>query len=141
MKLFDLLLHGVARSPEKAAVVHGDHTISYRDLLVAVVAVARELQRLPQGSRVAILSENSVSYVVSFFAVCRAGLVVVPLDSSLKPEKLRDIIVDCGASALMVSNRYASIVDSLVGDKSPVEFTQPVNPVNEPSEPTPSTWY
>ncbi len=122
MKLFDLLLCGASQSPEKAAVVHGDHTISYRDLLVAVVAVARELQRLPRGSRVAILSENSVNYVISFFAVCRAGLVVVPLDTSLKPEKLHDIIVDCGASTLMVSNRYASMVDSLVSDESPVEL-------------------
>ena len=86
MNLFDLLLSGVVRSPEKAAVVHGDRTISYRDLLVAVVAVARGLQRFSRGSRVAILSENSINYVISFFAVCRAGLVVVPLDTSLKPE-------------------------------------------------------
>ncbi len=122
MTLFDLLLYGAARSPEKEAVVHGDHTISYRDLLAAAIAVARALERLPRGSRVAVLSENSINYVISFFAVCRAGLVVVPLDSSLKPEKLRNIIVDCGASALMVSDRYTSIVDSLVGDESPVEL-------------------
>lgn len=122
MNLFDLLLYGVARSSEKAAVVHGDHTIPYRDLLVATIAVARGLQKLPRGSRVAILSENSINYVISFFAVCRAGLAAVPLDSSLKSEKLRDIIVDCGASALLVSNRYASMVDSLVGNDSPVEL-------------------
>ncbi len=122
MKLFDLLLYGVVLSPEKEAVVHGDDTISYRDLLAAAIAVAQALERLPRGSRAAVLSENSINYVISFFAVCRAGLVVVPLDSSLKPEKLRDIIIDCGASALLVSNRYAPIVDSLVGDESPVEL-------------------
>jgi len=124
MKLFDLLKRGAATSPDKTALVHGKRKISYRDLLLSSERVSRYLSELaiPPGSPMAILYENSIEYVVLFFAVFQAGHIAVPMDTSLRPEKLRFILNDCGARVLMIQARYKRFISELLGDNSPVEF-------------------
>ena len=54
----------------------------------------------------ALLSENSVFFVVSYLAVIRASMVVVPLQADLSPESAAAIIRDAGAAMILVSKRY-----------------------------------
>ncbi len=124
MKLFDLLRRGAAISHDRTAVVHGERQISYRDLLLASARMSHYLSHcaIPLGSRVAILCENSVDYVIFFFAVFQAGHVAVPLDTSLKPDKLQFILNDCGARILLMQTKYKRLVSEMLGNNSPVEL-------------------
>ncbi len=124
MVLFDLLRRGAAISPDATAVTHGERAVSYRELLLAADKIARRLSRagLEPGSRVAILYENSIEYIMLFFAIQRAGHVAVPLDSSLKSKKLRFVIEDCQARGLCIQAKLARHLPDLVKDESPVRF-------------------
>ena len=124
MVLFDLLRRGAAISPDATAVTHGGRAASYRELLLASDKISRRLSRagFETGSRVAILYENSIEYVMLFFAVLRAGYVAVPLDSSLKSEKLRFVIEDCQARGLCIQAKFAKHLPDIVKEESPVKF-------------------
>lgn len=120
MKTFEILETGARYFPDNRAIVHGDREISYRQLLLSSIQVARYLENfgLAEGSRVAILYENSVEYVTFFFAVFKAGFVAVPLDTSLKPDKLRFIISDCNAEVLLVHSKYKRFLDKIADQGS-----------------------
>jgi long-chain acyl-CoA synthetase len=124
MKLSDLLRRGAAISPDRVAVVHGKRQISYRDLLLASARLSRYLNDFaaPSGSRVAILCENSIEYVIFFFAVLQAGHIAVPMDTSLKPDKWRFVLNDCGANVLLNQAKYTRFIPEMFGDNSPVEL-------------------
>ncbi len=123
MRLYDLLRRGAAISPDKTAITHGNRSITYHDLLTAADKLGRSLQSddLPPDSRVAVLCENSVEYVIFFFAALRAGFVVVPLDTSLKPDKLQYILDDCQAKILLVQAKYARFLPEMISADSGVE--------------------
>ncbi len=124
MTVFDLLRRGAAISPDRIAVTHAEREITYRDLIERSARLGDYLQRcdFPSGSRVAILYENSIEYVVAFFAVFSAGYVAVPLDTSHKPDQVRFILKDCGASALILQGKFSRTMPSIIGEKSPLEL-------------------
>ena len=123
MRLYDLLRRGAAISPDKTAITHGKRSITFHDLLTAADKLGRSLQSndLPPDSRVAVLCENSVEYVIFFFAALRAGFVVVPLDTSLKPDKLQYILDDCQAKILLIQAKYARFLPEMISADSGVE--------------------
>jgi acyl-CoA synthetase (AMP-forming)/AMP-acid ligase II len=62
-----------------------------------------------------------VEYVIFFFAALRAGFVVVPLDTSLKPDKLQYILDDCQAKILLIQAKYARFLPEMISADSGVE--------------------
>jgi len=117
--LYDLLLRGALISPDRPAVIHGDREISYRQLLPLVESVARWLENSQAacGDRIALLYENSVEYVLFYFAAAKAGLVVVPLDNSLKADQLGKLIADSGVTILLCQSKYLRGIDDLTGSE------------------------
>ena len=77
---------------------------------------------LTDGTRIAILIDNSIDYVITFFGIFNAGFVAVPIDTSLKPEKVGYIIDDCGADVLFVQTKFLKNSDIFIGESSPVKF-------------------
>jgi long-chain acyl-CoA synthetase len=124
MKLFDLLEISARQFPDNIAVVHGEVKVAYRELYLETCRLASYLTSLgyPKGSRVAVLFENSAEYVTSFFAVFKAGMVAVPIDTSLNPEKIRFILTDCQADILMFHSKYERLLPAIMGDTPPVKY-------------------
>ena len=123
MTVFELLSESAKLFPDRTAVSHdGKHT-DFSQLYRASCSLADRLEKLslPEGSPVGVLFENSVEYVISFFAVFKAGLVLVPLDTSLGPNSLRFVLADCNASVLLVDARYRRILPEIVAGESPIE--------------------
>ncbi|MCK5127014.1 MAG: acyl--CoA ligase [candidate division Zixibacteria bacterium] len=123
MRLFDLLRRGAANSPDKIAVTHGDIQISYSELLSQALTLLQHLKNLSidSGDRVAIMLENSVDYIIAYFAVTGAGYIVVPLDTSLKPEKCGYILKDCEAKALIIQKKYTRHINIILDNDSTVK--------------------
>ena len=117
------MTRGAALAPDNEAAVHGDRRITYRELLLSAAKLAEYLkeQDIAPGERVAVLYDNAIEYVISFFAVTRAGYVVVPLDISLKPDKFKFILDDSEARLLIIQPKFARHIEAILGENSPVK--------------------
>jgi fatty-acyl-CoA synthase len=98
--LYDNLAVSAARYPAKAAIVFYDSIITYGRLKSEVDAMAGYLQQrcgIKHGDRVILFSQNCPQFVIAYYAILRAGAVVVPANAmSLTPE-LEHYINDSGA--------------------------------------------
>ena len=82
------------RFPDKTALVHEDVRATYAQINSKANHLAHWLlnQGIKKGDRVALILENSLEYVVSYYGVLKTGAVVAPLCSDLKPGKLNRLL-------------------------------------------------
>jgi long-chain acyl-CoA synthetase len=79
--------------------------VSSQEFYSDVAGMARALSQwdMGKGDRIAILSENRYEWAVADFASLLAGMVVVPIYSTLTAEQTAYILCDSGARAAVVS--------------------------------------
>jgi len=98
--LYDNLAVSAARYPTKAAIIFYDSVVTYSRLKSEVDAMAGYLQQrcgIKHGDRVVLFSQNCPQFIIAYYAILRAGAVVVPVNAmSLTPE-LEHYITDSGA--------------------------------------------
>ena len=105
------------RAPDKTALIAVDpdgeaRSFSYRTLDRAIVALAAELagRGLCRGARIALLGANSAEYLVAYFAIMRAGLVAVPVNTQLPDATIAFILEDAAAEFAFVDReRFAAL--------------------------------
>ncbi len=80
--------------------------ISSEELKERVTKVGIALAKLgiDRGDRVALLSENRPEWAVADMGMLSIGAVNVPFYPTLPAAQIRDLMVDCGARAIVVSN-------------------------------------
>ena len=94
------------RYPDKPALIFYDSTITYRQLHTEVLALAGYLQQacgVKRGDRVLLNMQNSVQFVISFYAILRADAMVVPVNPMLMSEELTHYVKDSGAKTAIVA--------------------------------------
>jgi len=112
--------------PTAPALYAGPAVVTYGELQArvedaAALLIARGGRR---HDRVALLADNGIFFVVSYLAVIRAGMVVVPLPTDLSTEAVRDITRDAGASIMLVSGRHRWRVSGLDEPADPAVLTE-----------------
>ncbi len=109
--LHDGLLAHAAERPDHPAVVTAEQRVSYAELADRAARLARALQDqgVSRGDRVAIYLENSVAAVSAIYAAVLAGAAFMVVNPQTKADKLRYILADAGASALVSDVRLARI--------------------------------
>jgi long-chain acyl-CoA synthetase len=114
------LLDSAARCATKTAIVAGGRRVDYGELNRASdrVAAALRARGLQRGDRVAIQLENSVAAVIGIFGVLKAGGVFLPLNPSVKSDKLVYILNDCSARALFVDARWTKLIADVAASGS-----------------------
>src|SRR5262249_1544130 len=73
-----------ARFPDKPAVIFYDSVLSYCELKRGAEHLAGFLQQrcaVQRGDRVALFLHNSPQFIVAYYAILRAGAMVVPVNS------------------------------------------------------------
>lgn len=100
-----LFAEQAARTPDALAVVAGDKQLTYAELDEKTNRLARYLVSLGVGPevRVAVCMERSLEIVVSFLAILKAGGVYVPLDPSYPVERLRYMLDNSRARAVLTN--------------------------------------
>ena len=86
---------------------------------------------LKKGDRIAIMSQNTVSFVVAFYGTLMAGGVVVPINHKLMPPEV-DYILDHSGSGLFlfdaslapVAGKLAAYVRKMAMDSSAAAYDQ-----------------
>jgi len=88
------------RSPERTALTVDDETITHGDLdhLAARAGGMFQARGIGSEERVVLCGSNSLSFVVAYLGVLRAGGVVVPAGADLTESELRHFVEDSGAA-------------------------------------------
>jgi long-chain acyl-CoA synthetase len=87
-------------------------TLNYQDLhdLSDTLAAALVDMGLKKGERVAIILPNCAQFVISYFAILKAGGVVVATNPTFPPKKMAEQIKDSGATvAITLSLFYGGL--------------------------------
>ena len=98
------LEESAARFPDKVALICGARRLTYGAIDAAANRLAGALRRagVCRGDRVAITLSNAPEAVIALFAALKADAAFVMVNPTTKAEKLRYIVTDCRAAALIV---------------------------------------
>jgi len=120
--LSELLTRHVQEQPERTAVgtSDGETAISYSQLDALVRSAMAQLcwHGLSRGATVALVSDNSVEFVVGFLAVVSSGARVAPLNPALASSELSARISELSANAVLAPKHLVSkleFADAIAG--------------------------
>jgi long-chain acyl-CoA synthetase len=103
MLIHEFLERSAARLPEKEALIAGARRITYGELDASANRLAGALRSLGAGygDRVAVILDNSIETVVSIFGILKADAVFLVVNPTTKTDKIRYILNNCRATALV----------------------------------------
>jgi long-chain acyl-CoA synthetase len=123
------LAASAARLPDKRALIFQGRASTYGELAQRVRKAAGALRSLglrataegEPGDRVALMVGNSPQFVEAYHAIAHAGLVAVPLNVGFTPAEVAHILADSGARAIVVSEPFMPVIESLRGTLPDIE--------------------
>ncbi|CAM8787825.1 non-ribosomal peptide synthetase [Burkholderia pseudomallei] len=107
----------VSRTPEAAAVICGDETLSYTDLDARADRLAHYLrgQGVGPDTRVGLALGRGVEMMTGLLAILKAGGAYVPLDPGYASERLRAILDDSRPAIVLADAAGRTALDALAG--------------------------
>jgi fatty-acyl-CoA synthase len=105
-------------TPHRAALVHGDRSLTYAQVHDRATRLAHALRArgVRPGDRVAYLGPNHPTFLETLFAAAAVGAVFVPLNTRLAAPEVAYMLDDSGSSVLVWAPELADVVDAL-GDR------------------------
>lgn len=105
------------RYPDHKAIIYYDTPMSYQELLEEVEALAGWLQHngVKKGDRVLLYMQNSVQYVIGYYAILRADAVVIPVNPMNRAAELEHYISDTGSTVCLAGQELAEFIVPLIG--------------------------
>ena len=116
MDLSYLIERNAAFTPDKAAMVFEEQTLSYAAFHARIQSTACALKRefgVSRGDRVAILSLNRPDYLVLLYACARLGAMLVPLNWRLAVAEQLFILSDAAVKVLLLERAFAELMPAL----------------------------
>ncbi|HPB95571.1 MAG TPA: class I adenylate-forming enzyme family protein, partial [Polyangiaceae bacterium] len=136
-QLQDYLIHSAARLGDKIALVCDKKRYTYAELDAQSNALAHTLvqQGVTRGDRVVVFADNSVETVIAFWAVLKANAVVSVVNPLTKTDKLRYLLEDCRATALIADGLLSRVLAPVVADNKHLKVLimtgKPLSPTPE----------
>jgi len=110
--LVDGVLHACAAASDAAAVVDGERTMTYAELRDAAYRTAHALTAGCRRPRtVAVYGGRSLERVVGTVGALFAGAAFLPIDAAYPPERVRFMLEDGAAEAVLVARADAAARD------------------------------
>ena len=119
LTLVELIENSTVKFGKKNALSHTDtDPISYNDLKGQIKNISEFLsnQGIVHGDRVAILSENSPNWGITYFAVTTMGAIAVPILPDFHSSEVHHILRHSGSKAIFVSERYYHKIEDFQAD-------------------------
>ncbi len=106
--------HAVKRA-KKVCLKFDKREITYSEIdnLVNLTSGGLQETGLNTGDRVAILMDNCPEYIVSYFAILRAGGVAVPVNTFLIAGEISYILKDAGCNILIYGTAYRKLIPDI----------------------------
>jgi fatty-acyl-CoA synthase len=102
------------RYPDKPAIVYCGRVVEYAELKQRVDAMASFLRgelKVRRGDRVLIASQNCPQFIIAFYAILRAGGVVVPVNPMSKAAEVRYYAENSGARVAFVAQELLPSIE------------------------------
>ncbi|MBX2857520.1 MAG: amino acid adenylation domain-containing protein [Cellvibrionaceae bacterium] len=105
-----LIAQRMLTHPERAAIIDGETTITYKQLMKRANAVAAELSNrgVEPGSLVGVCMLRSWDLIAALLGAMQAGCAYVPLDPAYPQERVRYMLEHSRAVAAIVDNECAA---------------------------------
>ena len=102
--------------PDRIAIITEEEEMTYKQLHEYVSKVAAYLiydLNVQKGERIAILSQNSLEYIVLLFAIAKVECIAVPLNIRLTENELIFQLKDSGTTVLFVEETFQNMALSM----------------------------
>lgn len=111
--VFYFLDEAARKYPERPCTVFKDRSISYLEMNVLIDRLASALEDLgvQKGDRVGLLLPNIPQFVLAYYAILKAGGVVVAMNPAYKQRELVFQIRDAGVKVLIALSRTYELLD------------------------------
>ena len=88
--------------------------VTYREFRDMTLALGEAMtERGWNGAHIAVVSENSFPFVLSFLTVLQSAGVFVPLDKELPPEDKCNVLADSDSTVVLFSEKYAGQIEQM----------------------------
>ncbi|HUL95023.1 MAG TPA: long-chain fatty acid--CoA ligase [Usitatibacter sp.] len=107
------------RYPDKAAFICYDNALTYAALEREALRLAGFLQQrcgVKKGDRVVVFAQNSLQFVIAYYAILRADAIVVPINPMNVTQELRKFVADCTPRAAVVAQELWPQAEPLAAD-------------------------
>lgn len=123
MRLFDFLDYQKQINADLPFLISESRTLTYAEAADESVRVANLLldSGISAGDRVAILSKNSIEYLILYYACSRIGAVTVPLNFRLSEREWTHILNDSHTKMLCIADEFAANANNMMADLSSTE--------------------
>ena len=107
-----------ARDPDKTALTIDDEAITFGELdcLAARAGGWLRGQGIDPGERVILCGGNSLSFIIAYLGILRAGGVVVPTGATLTRTELRHIVEDSSAACAFAQGDALDHLTAITGE-------------------------
>jgi long-chain acyl-CoA synthetase len=115
--LGDFIKASVEKFRDRTAFISMGKAISYGEVDLksrAFASYLKNVARLPQGARVALMMPNLLQYPIAAFGALRAGYVVVNCNPLYSPRELEHQLADSGAEAIVVLENFAATLEKAI---------------------------
>ncbi len=116
--IFQFLEDSAKKYPEKPCTIFKGAEISYREMSQITNELAAALVDLgvKKGDRVGILIPNTPQFVMAYFAVLKAGGVVVATNPQYTGREIKHQANDSGMELMILMSNYYELVKSIQGE-------------------------
>jgi len=115
--LYQTFADTAARLPEKNCLIFYGFSLTYKEAFDQVARIANHLHTqcgVKAGDRVAIYAQNSPQYLLAFYAILRAGGVVVPINPMNTTREVRYILENAEAEVIFAAQDCFSHLEPLL---------------------------
>lgn len=107
--LNDLISTHARNTPDELCAKCDNIKVSYKEISNCIDGFAQTLSErgIEKGDRVAILLNNSIEYIVAFFAIQKLGAISVLVNTYLTAHEIIYILNDCEAKAVVTSDDFS----------------------------------
>ncbi len=140
-----LFLEIAERHADRAALVQGRRSITYRQLHANAIQVAQKLRdyAVHPGQRVGLATDSSLEMIAGLLGIILAGAVYVPVDADYPKDRIRYLVDDANVDVIVTDAACAGAFDGMGRSllllepfdelATPMEFhappTRPTDPV------------
>ena len=108
LEFYNLIRDHAEKTPDQPAIIDGESTITYEQLLKQVEGFSGGLSRLQltSQSKLGLLCLNQKEYLVALMGAFLKGITVIPYNFLLQPEDLIYITKDAGIDSIVVDSAF-----------------------------------
>jgi long-chain acyl-CoA synthetase len=133
------LVDSAQKHPHKQAVGHSNEWMTYAELDDLSNRLGNFLREsgIARGERVILMFENSFDYIISYYAILKAGCIVVSLNTDTTVEMLSFYFNHSEASAVIASKKFNKFIIPALQASNVVRLIISDAPLPEGLEPRP----